>query len=127
MEKDRLIGLSDSMALGYLTEDGQRHDITEEELDSPEYAGLRRIYEDYQYITEDKPNLWLINLRVSKELWKGSEVSFFVNNMFNSRPLYKRKRVKEGIISYTRRNPEIYYGLEFSTVVDDFFKYIKRF
>jgi len=127
IEKDRLIGLSDSLALGYLTEDGQRHDISDDQLDDPEFAGLRRVYDDYQYITEDRPNLWLINLRVSKELWKGSEVSFYVNNMFNSRPLYQRKRVPEGVTSFLRRNPEIYYGLEFSTVVDDFVDYMKRF
>ncbi len=127
MEKDRLTGLSDSLALGYLTEDGQRHDIAEEHLGDPEFTGLRRVYDDYQYITEDRPNLWLLNLRVSKELWKGSEVSFYVNNMFNSRPVYQRKRVPEGIISFIRRNPEIYYGLEFSTVIDDFIDYMKRF
>jgi len=127
MEKNRLTGLSDSLALGYITDNGQQYEIPEDQLENPAYADLRRVYEDYQYVTEDRPNLWLVNLRVSKELWKGSEVSFYVNNMFNSRPLYQRKRVKQGIISYTRRNPEIYYGLEFSTVIDDFFKYMKRF
>lgn len=126
-EKDKYTGLGDSLAVGYISRDGQRHYFSEAERADPKYENIRRAYEDYQFITETRPNLWLINLRVSKELWKGSEVSFFVNNLFNYRPLYRRQRVPEGSLSYVRRNPEIFYGIEFSTVVDDFIDYVKRF
>jgi outer membrane receptor protein involved in Fe transport len=101
--------------------------IPEHERSDEIYTNLRRTYDDYNYIVETKPNLWLINLRVSKEIWKGSELSFFVNNLFNYRPLYQRQRVPSGSLSYTRRNPELYYGVEFSIVVDEFFNYINRF
>ena len=127
MEKDRRLGLGDSLAVGYVQMDGTVVKIPEDERADEKYKNMRRVYSDYQYITESKPNLWLINLRVSKELWKGSELSFFVNNLFDYRPLYKRQRVPAGSISYTRRNPEIFYGVEFSMVVDDLVDYIKRF
>jgi len=127
VEKDRYNGLSDSLAVGYISVDGQRNFIPDEERDSEKYSTIRRVASDYMYTTESLPNLWLINLRVSKELWKGSEVSFFVNNMFNSRPLYQRTRVPSGSLSYIQRNPEIFYGVEFSTVIDEFVNYIKRF
>ncbi len=127
MEKNRLTGLSDSLALGYITQDGQRHEISPSQRGSEKYSGIRRIFAQYQSTWENMPDLWLMNLRVSKELWKGSEVSFFVNNLLNYRPLYLRKRVPPGSLSYLRRNPEIFYGVELSTVFDDLVNYIKRF
>ena len=126
-EKDQLTGLEDSLAVGYVQKSGNIVVIPENERDDEVYSNLRRTYDDYNYIVETKPNLWLINLRVSKDIWKGSELSFFVNNLFNYRPLYQRQRVPSGSLSYTRRNPEIYYGVEFSVVVDEFFNYINRF
>jgi len=127
IDRDKLTGLEDSLAVGYINQKGERTFIPENERANEEYSAMRRGYEDYMFITESKPDLWLINLRVSKELWPGGEVSFFVNNLLNARPLYLRQRVPTGSISYQRRNPEIFYGIEFSMVMDDFFNYIKRF
>jgi len=36
-------------------------------------------------------------------------------------------RIPEGAVVYTRRNPEIFYGMEFSMVVDDFVRFLKRY
>ncbi|GAB4365776.1 MAG: TonB-dependent receptor [Calditrichia bacterium] len=127
IERDRYTGLDDSLAVGYIREDGSTVFIPDAERGDEKYKGIRRVYAPYNYITESKPGAWLVNLRVSKSLWKGAEASFFVNNMFNSRPLYQRKRVPEGALSYVRRNPEIFYGLEFSMVVDDLYNFLKRY
>lgn len=127
LEKDRYTGLTDSLAVGYYTQDGIRHVIEPQHRNDEAYSSIRRVRPDYLYKSEDRPDLWLLNLRVSKELWQGSEVSFFVNNMFNSRPLYQRQRVPQGALSYVKRNPEIFYGIEFSTVFDDFVDYVRRF
>ena len=127
MDRNTLTGLEDSLAVGFINQSGERIIIPQEERANPEYAAMRRTYEDYMFITESKPNLWLVNLRVSKELWPGSELSFFVNNMLNQRPLYLRQRVPSGSVSYQIRNPEIFYGIEFSMVMDDFIKYVKKF
>ena len=127
MERNTLTGLEDSLAVGFINQAGQRIIIPDEKRANPEYGAMRRSYEDYMFITESKPNLWLVNLRVSKELWPGSELSFFVNNMLNQRPLYLRQRVPSGSVSYQIRNPEIFYGIEFSMIMDDFVKYVKKF
>ncbi|GAB4331164.1 MAG: TonB-dependent receptor [Calditrichia bacterium] len=127
LERDKYLSLEDSLAWGYYLEDGTRVDIPENKRNADIYKGIRRPAPEYQFITESKPNLWLVNLRVSKSLWPGSEVSFFVNNLFNSRPLYQRKRVASGSTVYIRRNPEIFYGMEFSMVVDDFYRFMKRY
>ncbi len=127
MERDKLRGLGDSLAVGYITESGQQVFIPEQERSDAKYENMRRVYEPYNFVAESRPDYWLVNLRVSKGLWPGAEVSFFVNNMFNSRPLYQRKRVPEGSLSYTILNPEMFYGLEFSMVVDDLVNFIKRY
>ncbi len=126
-ERDKYLGLEDSLAVGYIRNDGSIYYIPEKERDDPQYRGIRRTFDEYYFRTETLPNLWLINLRVSKSLWKGSEISFFVNNMLNSQPLFQRQRVPEGSLSYIRRNPEIFYGMEFSMVVDDFFQMLSRY
>ncbi len=127
LERDQFLGLEDSSAVGYYRLDGERVLIPENRRDDPQYSGLRRTYEDYMYRTETRPNLWLINLRVTKGLWPGAEVSFFVNNLLNDRPLYQRSRVPEGSRSYVRRNPEIFYGVEMSMVVDDFIRFLQKY
>jgi hypothetical protein len=127
LERDKMQGLEDSLAVGYVKKDGTIYIIPEENRADPVYRGIRRPASSYLFITESFPNLWLINLRVSKSLWKGSEVSFFVNNMFNYQPLVSRDRVPEGAVSYLRRNPDIFYGMEFSMVIDDFIDVLGRY
>lgn len=122
MERDGFRGRTDSLAIGYFTQGGETVWIPEEERDDEKYVNLRRTRPDYMLLDERRPSRWLFNVRVSKELWAGSEVSFFVNNFFNHRPLYRRKRTDEGTISYERRNPPIYFGLEVSSIIDPLFR-----
>lgn len=68
-----------------------------------------------------EPPKWLFNLNISKSLFKGAEVSFYVNNFFDSPGLYTTN------ISYNQtmestRNPDLFYGLEFSFSIDSMFK-----
>ncbi|MFL0095864.1 TonB-dependent receptor [Tenacibaculum maritimum] len=46
--------------------------------------------------------IWLLNINVSKEIGKSGKLSFFVNNMFNNRP----------IINNRPRNIPLFYGIE---------------
>ena len=121
-DKDWLSGMDDSLAVGYLTNTGDMIFIPEEERNSELFSGYRRVYSDYWYKPENKKNIWLFNLRVSKSLFSGTEVSFFVNNIFNDHPLYRRQRTTAGTKSYTRLNPDIFFGVEFSGVVNKLFK-----
>ncbi|MFH1851326.1 MAG: TonB-dependent receptor [Candidatus Neomarinimicrobiota bacterium] len=121
-EHDKYIGLSDSLAAGYISEMGEIVHINSEERGDSVYADLSRIYDDWWYRMENQQNIWVFNLRVSKALFRGSEISFFVNNIFNDRPLYSKVRVAEGVTSYSRLNPDLYFGIEFSSKLDQLFK-----
>jgi hypothetical protein len=63
--------------------------------------------DDY-FTNETLPFLWQINLKLTKELGDKAKLSFFANNVFNYRPLYKYERSD----SYSRRNQSAYFGAE---------------
>jgi len=53
---------------------------------------------------------------VSKSLWKGAEISLFVDNIFNDRAYYRNR-----LGSYSARNPEMFWGIAFSSKLDHLF------
>ena len=117
LEINRRETYDDVLPTGYFTPSGVLVRISEKERDSPRYAQLRRTVEPFELFDEDRPNKWLFNVKVSKSLWSGAAISFFVNNFFNNRPLYKYSRRSPTSPSYQRRNPAIFYGLEFHTLL----------
>ncbi len=121
-DKNWQTGLTDSIAVGYITDRGEFVYFTEEERAADLPDAFKRIYADYWSKIENQKNIWVFNLRVSKSLSKGSEVSFYVNNIFNSHPLYKRKRTSSSSTSYVRLNPDLYFGVEFSGILNDLWK-----
>lgn len=67
------------------------------------------------------PNKWLFNINVSKSLFPGGEVSFYVNNFLDDpavRTYYRTPTIKD----QDSRNPPLTYGIEFSFIVDKFFE-----
>lgn len=114
-EIDGRRGYDDTLAIGYFTQTGSLVLIPEEERSDPKYRELRRIVEPYELNEENRPNKWLMNLKVTKSLWKGGAVSFYVNNFLNNRPLYRIQRRASASPSYEIRNPELFYGLELIT------------
>lgn len=88
---------------------------------SPEASdslGLTRGVEAYQVAVFKVPNdRFLFNINVTKSLGRGAEVSLFVHNVFDEGAYYLNE---SGI--WTARNSNIFYGLELSVVLDDFFK-----
>ncbi len=118
-ERDQYYNLEDSKyPLGYTDKFGRTVWLTDAQKRDVEHAKAVRNYSGYEYYTEDKPNKFLVNLRVSKSLFAGAEISFFVNNLFNHRPLYSEQRTAQLNSSYERRNPPLYYGVEFSSIID---------
>ena len=115
LEIDSRRGYDDTLAIGYYSQSWELVRINENERSNPEYVQLRRNIESYQLNDEDRPNKWLVNLKVTKSLWEGSAISFYVNNFFNNRPLYLSRRRSPSSPSYERRNPSIFYGIEFHT------------
>lgn len=69
-------------------------------------------------VDKSKPdNEWLFGITVSKSLFKGAEVSLFVENIFNDRAYYKNR-----LEQYSARNPEIFWGIAFSSKLDGIFE-----
>lgn len=119
-DKDRYAGLDDSLAIGYLDSHGEAIYFSHAEQAAITNKSFKRTYDDYWYLDENRSNIWIFNVRVSKSLGKSSEFSFYVNNFFNSRPLYQRQRAT--MDSYTRENPPLYFGIEVSSKIDQLFK-----
>ncbi len=66
------------------------------------------------------PSNFYFNLTVSKHIWEGIEVSLFVNNFLNARGFYTDQYGRDNIA-----NPEIFYGMEFSMILDPFARTVK--
>lgn len=114
-EIDGRRGYDDTLAIGYFTQEGKLILIPENERADTKYRELRRSIEPFELYEENRPNKWLVNIKVTKSLWKGGAISFFVNNFLNNRPLYRIQRRSPTSAAYEIRNPELFYGLEFIT------------
>ncbi len=68
-------------------------------------------------VNDSRPNdIWLFSVTASKALFKGAEVSIFVNNIFNDLAYYK------DIYGLLRAaNPAMFWGIAFSSKLDDLF------
>jgi len=119
-EKDWYVNLDDSLAVGYINDHGKSTIFSSSERNGNISSIFKRVKPSYEYEVENRKNIWVFNLRVSKSIFKGSEVSFYVNNIINSHPLYRRKRTPTE--SYTKENPDLYFGIEFSSKIDELFK-----
>jgi hypothetical protein len=103
-------------AVGYY-EDGSYNPVTTEQAaewklyDKPDEGNLIV----YRY-----PASFYFNLTVSKNIWKGMEISLFVNNFLNTRLFYTDRLGDDRIA-----NPEIFYGMEFSMILDPLTRYMK--
>lgn len=73
---------------------------------------------DFDESIRSKYVKWLFNLNISKALWRGAEVSFYVNNLLDD-PALRRYQVSATTWSDEIRNPQLFYGIEFSMVVDE--------
>ncbi len=69
-------------------------------------------------VDTSKPNnKWLFSIVASKSLFSGAEISLYVTNILND-PAYYINRYG----TFTARNPDMFWGIAFSTRLDDFFK-----
>jgi len=78
--------------------------------------------EDYYFSRElkRKPNKWLFNFSMSKSLFEGAEISFYVNNFIDDPALYRYDSSIDNETE-TTRNPPLFYGIEFSMIIDKLF------
>ena len=102
-------------AKGYYR-DGQ---IVEIDAETSRLMGLDRTFDELDITTDTKkPNdKWIFSIVASKSLYRGAEISLFVENIFNDRAFYFDRR---GL--YRSRNPEIFWGIAFSSKLNNLFK-----
>ena len=82
------------------------------------YLGLDRVYDDLDLAVIKIPNdRLLFNINVSKSLGRGAEVSMFVHNFFDDPAFYTNY-----LGNYSSRNHDIFYGMEFSVILDNLFR-----
>lgn len=93
--------------------------VYELDAETSDKYGLSRTYQENSVKTDkSKPNdQWMFSIVVSKSLYKGAEVSLYVDNIFNDRAYYKNR---DGF--WSARNHEIFWGISFSTKVDGLFR-----
>jgi hypothetical protein len=68
-----------------------------------------------------KPVKWLLSFNMSKSLFKGAEISFYVNNFLDD-PAIREYYINPTTKTQETRNPELFYGIEFSMIFDSFHK-----
>jgi hypothetical protein len=84
-------------------------------------TGVARILYAFDQDIKTKPNKFLFNLNISKSLFPGAEVSFYVNNFLDDPANYKYLSSPPSTYMESSRNPSLFYGLEFSMIVDNLF------
>lgn len=107
LQNDRPIGYSD-LPVALLNRSGQQTSLSQEQALLPEYEIYRRGIAENQLLTERRPPLTLINLRLNKEFAPGRGFAFYVNNLPNHRPLYQSARSD----TYSQRNISLFFGAE---------------
>ena len=114
------LGYSDTLAVAYYSAGTDEIiNIPESEQMNSEYERYRLVRDQIKYKAFVYPNKWLFNIRVSKSLFEGAEVSLYVNNFLDNRAFYEDHKSPG---KYYMRNPEIFYGMEFSMLLDSILK-----
>ena len=96
---------NDDMFVAYISyEDGQMHDFDPSMKDDPDFSYLFPALSDTRFAVEHHQPYVLFNLQLTKELGDMLTASFYCNNLFNSRPLYRYKesgsKIELGIPTY---------------------------
>jgi len=102
--------VGDEMPSRYISNaDGQVYTFTEDMASSEEYGYMITQRASTRFIVSHTRPYVLFNLNVAKEIRDFLTASFYVNNLFNSRPLDPSEMTKG---SYTELGRPMYFGFE---------------
>lgn len=105
---------NDTMFIKYISrKDGKVYDFDPSMKSDPEFSYMFTPRNDNRFIAEKYFPTMLFNLNVSKEIGDIFTASFYVNNLFNSRPLYKSKQTGER----SELGIPIFFGFEFKVSI----------
>lgn len=97
----------------------QNYNLEPEDFELLTESGKQRYIFDRKIKT--KGPKWLFNLSISKSLFRGAEISFYVNNFLDD-PAIRRFESLPGMFAEEVRNPALFYGIEFSSIIDEMWK-----
>lgn len=105
---------NDTMFIKYISrKDGQVHDFDPSLKEDAEFSYMFPPLNDNRFTVEKYFPTLLFNLNLSKEIGNSLTASFYVNNLFNSRPLYQSKQTGE----YSELGIPIFFGFEFKLAI----------
>lgn len=110
--RDRSRKLIQATPIGYLeTATGNTVWLTEAERAAitPNDLELYRTINPAEYITESWTPGWVFNLKLTRELGRSLQFSFYANNVLKNDPLEKSTRY---LNNFERRNPSLFFGAE---------------
>ncbi|MGE5399716.1 MAG: TonB-dependent receptor [Ignavibacteriales bacterium] len=105
----------------------ERNQTVNMEYEDPSLLITPEQKESYNFSREIKRKSpkWLFNINISKSLFKGAEVSFYVNNFLDD-PGIRQYYSSPTTLMEETRNPPLFYGIEFSCSIDELFKRSER-
>lgn len=117
-DQNKYIGY-DSIPIGFIPfkNNDQHPDITyftaseRQSINKIDDADIYLNISDETYIKEKWNQLWLFNLKLTKEFKSGLSFSFFANNFINYRPLQSSTRYPN---TFYKKNIEFFFGTELS-------------
>ncbi len=108
--KSRTLYKNETFPKHYISnDDGKVYPFTAEMASNPAFSYMIDPLSNSRFITERHKSSIVFNINVSKEIKNFLTASFYVNNLFNYRPL-DQSEVSKG--SYTELNNPIYFGFE---------------
>lgn len=105
IEQNRLQGYSEN-AVAYLNKSGETQETSSSDVGLPE---LSRQVAPASLTWQKRPPMWLFNVRITKEWSTNRGFAFYINNLFNTRPLYKDNATGFQLV---RNQPELFFGAE---------------
>ena len=108
---------NDSMFVSYISRtDGQMHAFDPAMKDDPEFSYLFKSNDPRRFIGESWFPTVVFNLHLTKEIGKMLRASFFANNMFQSKPLYEKKRTPGSFVVINDKTP-LFFGFELAVTI----------
>jgi len=108
LEQNRQFGLTESPE-AFIGRDGQRVTIPENEINDALLQELGRTINPASLEWQQRPPMWLFNIRLTKEWEARRGFAFYVNNLMNSRPLFSSNISG---FQVARNQPEFFFGAE---------------
>ncbi|MDD2281599.1 MAG: TonB-dependent receptor, partial [Bacteroidales bacterium] len=108
---------NDSMFVSYISRaDGLMHAFDPAMKNDPEFSYLFKSNDPRRFIGESWFPTVVFNLHLTKEIGKMLRASFFANNMFQSKPLYEKKRTPGSFVVINDKTP-LFFGFELAVTI----------